>query len=52
MELRAKSGPWAIFAITPFKQAVGATGDGGVAAMAIDRFLNSRKGIRPDWDHS
>jgi thioredoxin reductase (NADPH) len=47
-------GVWAIGDIrnTPFKQAVVATGDGCVAAMAIDRFLNSRKSIKPDWDHS
>lgn len=47
-------GVWAIGDIrnTPFKQAVVAAGDGCIAAMAIDRFLNSRKGIRPDWDHS
>ena len=47
-------GIWAIGDIrnTPFKQAVVAAGDGCIAAMAIDRFLNSRKGIRPDWDHS
>jgi thioredoxin reductase (NADPH) len=47
-------GVWAVGDIrnTPFKQAVVAAGDGCVAAMAIDRFLNSRKGIRPDWDHS
>ncbi|MEM1278961.1 MAG: FAD-dependent oxidoreductase [Cyanobacteria bacterium P01_H01_bin.152] len=47
-------GVWAIGDIrnTPFKQAVVAAGDGCVAAMAIDRFLNSRKGFRPDWDHS
>ncbi len=55
-ELMATSaeGVWAIGDIrnTPFKQAVVAAGDGCVAAMAIDRFLNSRKGFRPDWDHS
>jgi len=47
-------GVWAIGDIrnTPFKQAVVAAGDGCVAAMAIDRFLNSRKGIKPDWDHT
>lgn len=47
-------GVWAIGDIrnTPFKQAVVAAGDGCVAAMAIDRFLNSRKAFRPDWDHS
>ena len=55
-ELMATSveGVWAAGDIrnTPFKQAVVAAGDGCVAAMAIDRFLNSRKGFRPDWDHS
>ncbi len=47
-------GVWAIGDIrnTPFKQAVVAAGDGCVAAMSIDRFLNSRKAIKPDWDHS
>lgn len=47
-------GVWAIGDIrnTPFKQAVVAAGDGCVAAMAVDRFLNSRKGIKPDWDHT
>lgn len=47
-------GVWAIGDIrnTPFKQAVVAAGDGCVAAMSIDRFLNSRKSIKPDWDHS
>ncbi|ERN40380.1 thioredoxin reductase [Rubidibacter lacunae KORDI 51-2] len=47
-------GVWAIGEIrnTPFKQAVVAAGDGCVAAMEIDRLLNKRKGIRPDWDHS
>ena len=46
-------GVWAIgdIRITPFKQAVVAAGDGCVAAMSIDRFLNSRKSIKPDWDH-
>ncbi|MEO0868760.1 MAG: FAD-dependent oxidoreductase [Cyanobacteria bacterium J06642_11] len=46
-------GVWAIGDIrnTPFKQAVVAAGDGCVAAMSIDRFLNSRKSIKPDWDH-
>ena len=46
-------GVWAVGDIrnTPFKQAVVAAADGCVAAMAIDRFLNSRKGIRPDWEH-
>ncbi|KAM3095070.1 NAD(P)/FAD-dependent oxidoreductase [Phormidesmis sp. 146-35] len=47
-------GVWAIGDIrnTPFKQAVVAAGEGCVAAMAIDRFLNRRKSIKPDWDHS
>ncbi|MEM8637895.1 MAG: FAD-dependent oxidoreductase [Cyanobacteria bacterium P01_G01_bin.54] len=47
-------GVWAIGDIrnTPYKQAVVAAGDGCIAAMSIDRFLNSRKSIRPDWDHS
>tara|TARA_B100000029_G_scaffold97525_1_gene87864 strand:- start:176 stop:1129 length:954 start_codon:yes stop_codon:yes gene_type:complete len=46
-------GVWAIGDIrnTPFKQAVVAASDGCIAAMAIDRFLNSRKGIRVDWVH-
>ncbi|MGD1942182.1 MAG: NAD(P)/FAD-dependent oxidoreductase [Leptolyngbyaceae cyanobacterium] len=55
-ELMATSveGVWAVGDIrnTPFKQAVVAAGDGCVAAMAIDRCLHSRKGFRPDWDHS
>ena len=47
-------GVWAIGDIrnTPFKQAVVAAGDGCIAAMSIDRFINSRKLIKPDWDHS
>lgn len=47
-------GVWAIGDIrnTPFKQAVVAASDGCIAAMAIDRFLNSRKNIRVDWVHS
>ncbi|WP_017326135.1 NAD(P)/FAD-dependent oxidoreductase [Synechococcus sp. PCC 7336] len=47
-------GVWAIGDIrnTPFKQAVVAAGDGCIAAMSIDRYLNSRKAIKPDWDHS
>ncbi len=47
-------GVWAIGDIrnTPFKQAVVAAGDGCIAAMSIDRFLNRRKSIKPDWDHS
>ncbi|MGF1574461.1 MAG: NAD(P)/FAD-dependent oxidoreductase [Cyanophyceae cyanobacterium] len=46
-------GVWAIGDIrnTPFKQAVVAAGDGCVAAMSIDRYLNSRKAIKPDWAH-
>ena len=47
-------GVWAIGDIrnTPFKQAVVAAGDGCIAAMSIDRYLNSRKTIKPDWDHT
>ncbi|WP_269622286.1 NAD(P)/FAD-dependent oxidoreductase [Prochlorococcus marinus] len=47
-------GVWAIGDIrnTPFKQAVVAASDGCIAAMAIDRFLNSRKSIRVDWVHT
>ena len=47
-------GVWAIGDIrnTPFKQAVVAAGDGCIAAMSIDRFLNRRKSIKPDWDHT
>jgi len=47
-------GVWAVGDIrnTPFKQAVVAAGDGCIAAMAIDRYLNSRKSVKPDWDHS
>ena len=47
-------GVWAIGDIrnTPFKQAVVAASDGCIAAMAIDRFLNSRKTIRVDWVHA
>ncbi len=47
-------GVWAIGDIrnTPFKQAVVAASDGCIAAMAIDRFINSRKSIRVDWVHS
>ncbi|MBE9069003.1 FAD-dependent oxidoreductase [Leptolyngbya cf. ectocarpi LEGE 11479] len=47
-------GVWAIGDIrnTPFKQAVVAAGDGCIAAMSIDRYINSRKLIKPDWDHS
>ena len=54
MMATSAEGIWAIGDIrnTPFKQAVVAAGDGCVAAMAIDRFLNSRKSIKPDWDHT
>jgi len=47
-------GVWAIGDIrnTPFKQAVVAASDGCIAAMSIDRYLNSRKNIRGDWIHS
>ncbi len=47
-------GVWAIGDIrnTPFKQAVVAASDGCIAAMSIDRFLNSRKAIRVDWVHN
>ena len=47
-------GVWAIGDIrnTPYKQAVVAAGDGCIAAMSIDRYLNHRKAIKPDWDHS
>ena len=54
MMATSAEGVWAIGDIrnTPFKQAVVAAGDGCIAAMSIDRFLNSRKSIKPDWDHS
>lgn len=44
-------GIWAIGDIrnTPFKQAVVAAGDGCIAAMDIDRYLNQRKNFKPDW---
>ncbi|NEQ98284.1 MAG: FAD-dependent oxidoreductase [Cyanothece sp. SIO2G6] len=47
-------GVWAIGDIrnTPFKQAIVAASDGCVAAMEIDRFLNRRKSVRKDWDHT
>ncbi|MBE9043817.1 FAD-dependent oxidoreductase [Pleurocapsales cyanobacterium LEGE 10410] len=47
-------GVWAIGDIrnTPYKQAVVAAGDGCIAAMSIDRYLNHRKTVKPDWDHS
>ena len=46
-------GVWAIGDIrnTPFKQAVVASSDGCIAAMAIDKYLNQRKDIRVDWIH-
>ncbi len=54
MMATSAEGVWAIGDIrnTPFKQAVVAAGDGCIAAMSIDRFLNSRRSIKPDWDHS
>ena len=47
-------GVWAIGDIrnTPFKQAVVAASDGCIAAMEVDRFINSRKSVRRDWDHT
>ena len=47
-------GVWAIGDIrnTPFQQAVVAASDGCIAAMSIDRFLNDRKSIKRDWDHT
>ena len=47
-------GVWAIGDIrnTPFKQAVVAASDGCISAMDIDRFINSRKSVRRDWDHT
>ena len=47
-------GVWAIGDIrnTPFQQAVVAASDGCIAAMSIDRFVNQRKVIKPDWDHT
>ena len=47
-------GVWAVGDIrnTPYKQAIVAAGDGCIAAMSIDRFLNRRKSIKTDWDHS
>ena len=46
-------GVWAIGDIrnTPFKQAVVACSDGCIAAMSIDKFLNSRTEFRVDWVH-
>lgn len=54
MMATSADGVWAIGDIrnTPFKQAVVAAGDGCIAAMSIDRYLNSRKAIKPDWDHN
>ena len=54
MMATSADGVWAIGDIrnTPFKQAVVAAGDGCVAAMSIDRYLNNRKSIKPDWDHT
>lgn len=47
------SGVWAIGDIrnTPFKQAVVACSDGCIAAMSIDKYLNSRTEFRVDWVH-
>ena len=47
-------GVWGIGDIrnTPFKQAVVAASGGCIAAMNIDRFINSRKSVRRDWDHT
>lgn len=43
-------GVWAIDDCNPpFKQAVVAASDGCIAAMAIDRYLNQRQNIKPDW---
>mmetsp|Transcript_6982 Transcript_6982/g.16296 ORF Transcript_6982/g.16296 Transcript_6982/m.16296 type:complete len:381 (+) Transcript_6982:4351-5493(+) len=36
---------------TVFKQVVVAASDGCVAAMSIDKYLNSRKSIKLDWIH-
>lgn len=54
MMATSADGVWAIGDIrnTPFKQAVVAAGDGCIAAMSIDRYLNNRKSIKPDWDHT
>ena len=54
MMATSADGVWAIGDIrnTPFKQAVVAAGDGCIAAMSIDRYLNNRKTIKPDWDHT
>lgn len=47
------AGVWAIGDIrnTPFKQAVVACSDGCIAAMSIDKYLNSRTDFRVDWVH-
>lgn len=47
-------GVWAVGDIrnTPYKQAVVAASDGCIAAMSIERFLNNRRQVKPDWDHS
>ena len=47
------SGVWAIGDIrnTPFKQAIVACSDGCIAAMSIDKYLNSRNEVRVDWVH-
>jgi thioredoxin reductase (NADPH) len=46
-------GVWAIGDIrnTPFKQAVVACSDGCIAAMSIDKYLNSRTEFGVDWVH-
>jgi thioredoxin reductase (NADPH) len=36
---------------TPFKQVVVAAGDGCVAAMSIDKYMNGRKNFKVDWIH-
>lgn len=53
MMMTSVDGVWAVGDIrnTPFKQAVVAASDGCIAAMSIDRYLNQRKLIKPDWDH-
>jgi thioredoxin reductase (NADPH) len=51
--MTAVPGVWAIGDIrnTPFKQAVVACSDGCIAAMSIDKYLNSRTEFRVDWVH-
>ena len=46
-------GVWAIGDIrnTPFKQAVVASSDGCIAAMSIDKYLNTRTDFKVDWVH-